>query len=77
MVITMVGFPKNTVESFKGGDYILLYWLMEKGFTKEQIKQYAKDCDYTLEELLKNTNIQIETIIKRQIMYELYSEELL
>ena len=54
----------------------MLYWLMEKGFTKEQIKQYAKDCDYTLEELLKNTNIQIESIIKKQIMYELYSEDL-
>lgn len=50
----------------------MLYWLMEKGFTKEQIKQYAEDNNYTLEELLKNTNIQIETIIKRQIMYELY-----
>lgn len=55
----------------------MLYWLMEKGFTKEQIKQYAEDNNYTLEELLKNTNIQIETIIKKQIMYELYSEDLL
>ena len=50
---------------------------MEKGFTKEQIKHYAENNNYTLEELLKNTNIQIETIIKMQIMYELYSEDLL
>lgn len=55
----------------------MLYWLIEKGFTKEQIKQYVKDNNHTLEELLKNTDIQIESAIKKLIMYELYSEKLL
>ena len=54
----------------------MLYWLLEKDFTKEQIKQYVEDNGYTLEELLKNTDIQIEAIIKKQIMYELYSEKM-
>lgn len=55
----------------------LLYWLIEKGFSKEQIKQYAENNNHTLEDLLKDTNVQIESIIKRQILYDLYSEELL
>ncbi len=55
----------------------LLYWLIEKGFSKEQIKQYAENNNYTLEDLLKDTNVQIESIIKKQILYDLHSEELL
>lgn len=55
----------------------MLYWLIEKGFSKEQIKQYAENNNHTLEDLLKDTNVQIESIIKRQILYDLYSEELL
>jgi hypothetical protein len=55
----------------------LLYWLIEKGFSKEQIKQYAENNNHTLEDLLKDTNVQIEFIIKRQILYDLYSKELL
>lgn len=50
---------------------------MEKGFSEEQIKEYAKNNNYTLEDLLKKTDVQIETIIKKQIMYELYSKKLL
>ena len=50
---------------------------MEKGFNIEQIKQFTEDDSHTLEELLKNTNVQIESIIKKQIMYELHSEKLL
>ncbi len=33
--------------------------------------------NHTLEDLLKDTNVQIESIIKRQILYDLYSKELL
>ena len=50
---------------------------MEKGFSKEQIKQYAEKNNHTLEELLKDTDVQIESMIKKQIVYKLYSEELL
>lgn len=53
----------------------MLYWLIEKGFTEEQIKQYANSKNYTLEELLKDSNAQIDNMIKHQILFDLYKEK--
>lgn len=50
----------------------MLYWLIEKGFTKEQIKQYANNINYTLEELLKDSDAQIDSMIKHKILFDLY-----
>lgn len=50
----------------------MLYWLIEKGFTEEQIKQYANSKKYTLEEILKDVNTQIDNMISRQLLFELY-----
>ena len=54
----------------------MLYWLLEKGFTKEQIEKYAKSKNWTLEELIHNTNTQIDNIISRQLLLELYENKL-
>jgi hypothetical protein len=43
-----------------------------KGFTKEQIKQYANNINYTLEELLKDSDAQIDSMIKHKILFDLY-----
>lgn len=55
----------------------MLHWLLEKGFTKEQVEKYAKSKNSTLEELMKNTNIQIDNIISRQLLLELYENKLI
>lgn len=55
----------------------MLYWLLEKGFTKEQIEKYAKSKNSTLKELMQNTNIQIDNIISRQLLLELYENKLI
>ena len=52
----------------------MLYWLLEKGFTEEEIKQYAESKNYTLEELLKDSNVQIDTLIKKQLLMDLYKK---
>jgi len=52
----------------------LLYWLLEKGFTEEEIKQYAESKNYTLEELLKDSNVQIDTLIKKQLLMDFYKK---
>ena len=54
----------------------MLYWLIEKGFPIEQIKQYASNTNYTLEELLKDSDTQIDNMIKQQILLELYKNKI-
>lgn len=45
--------------------------LIEKGFTIKDIEEYVKT-DYTLEELISDKKIQIDSIIKRDMTWELY-----
>jgi len=52
----------------------MLRWLLEKGFHLEQIKSYCKT-NYTLEELINNKDIQIDNLIKREILIEMYKFE--
>lgn len=52
-------------------------WLLNIGFTEEQIRDYTKSKDFTLDELLNDTNIQIDNIIKRQLEFELYESNCL
>jgi hypothetical protein len=47
-------------------------WLLNIGFTEEQIQKYAKSKDFTLDELINDTNTQIDNIIRRQLSFELY-----
>lgn len=47
-------------------------YLIQLGFTDEQIKKYINSKDYTLKELCSDTNVQIDTIIKRLIHVEMY-----
>lgn len=49
----------------------MLKWLLEIGFNKNQIEEYAKSSNCTLEELLLNSNSQIDNLIKRKILFEL------
>lgn len=41
---------------------------------KDQIEKYAKSKKYKLEDLINNTDIQIDNIITRQLLLQLYKE---
>jgi len=53
----------------------MLRWFMEKGFTLEQIRTYANNSSSNLKDLINDSNIQIDDIIKRQLLLELYDIE--
>lgn len=50
----------------------MYYWLLEKGFTEEQIIKYAKDTNCKLEDIKNNSNSQIDSLIKHQILLKIY-----
>lgn len=52
--------------------YIILHWLLEKGFTIEQINNYARSKKYTLEDLTSDTKTQIDAMIVKRLLLELY-----
>ncbi len=51
-------------------------YLIQLGFTDDQIKKYIRSKDYTLEELLNDTSVQIDSVIKRLIHAEMYEYKL-
>lgn len=50
----------------------MLSWLLELGFSLEEIKSYSSLTNATLEELINNTDVKIDHIIKHKIALELY-----
>ena len=53
----------------------MLNWLLQMGFSLEEIKSYASLTNATLEELIHNTDVRIDHIIKHQIALELYGDK--
>lgn len=53
------------------GDIMFAY-LINLGFTEKQIVDYVRSTDYSLDQLLSDVNVQIDTAIKRLILYTMY-----
>ena len=47
-------------------------YLINLGFTEKQIVDYVRSTDYSLDQLLSDVNVQIDTEIKRLILYTMY-----
>jgi len=47
-------------------------YLINLGFTEKQIVDYVRSTDYSLDQLLSDVNVQIDTAIKRLILYTMY-----
>jgi len=43
-------------------------YLINLGFTEKQIVDYVRSTDYSLDQLLSDVNVQIDTAIKRLIL---------
>lgn len=51
----------------------MVYELLRIGFTEEQIKEYTETKrKYTLDEILKDTNVKIDVVIKTTLLFNLY-----